>query len=557
MKKNYAKKFIAAFAIVAITILSVTVGPANIAKAESGYTDQIILENLELVEYITSKLYNFETEIYLTGFEEPTHSIGFLFKVIKDSNPKLFYVSYYCTYTEETKCLHVSYLYSEEETYEMLEDLENEMIKYLELADDSYTSVQKALVIHDLMIQRVTYNPEGWDNNLIYPELTALVFTEGLGVCGTISEAYRILMMRLGIPCRTPASHTMTHGWDAIQLEDGNWYHSDVTWDNFDTRLSNVGHNQFMLIDDLIAENHCDWQSSFNIEADSTAYDNFFWRNVNSPIIEKDGLWYFIGDNSYSPQGSGLYTYNFTTGEVNKVHSINTTWVRAGIYSGLSIYNGHLYINTSDAIYVLDDNFNRTEVARASGNNQIWGFEINYEGNLVYQTSPDICSEEFEFHEIQLFTPLKAPEWKSLIVDNGTAYLRWTPVNGAVAYEVYRSTSKVGEYESIGVVTGCSFIDYQEGDETYYYRLRALGSDVKANSPFGTRGSCSEMFTPINSGDVDGNGIVNVSDATLAMRHTLGLIALTEEEATRGDVNGDGKLDIADATLILQIAMGA
>ena len=258
MKKNYAKKFIAAFAIVAITILSVTVGPANIAKAESGYTDQIILENLELVEYITSKLYNFETEIYLTGFEEPTHSIGFLFKVIKDSNPKLFYVSYYCTYTEETKCLHVSYLYSEEETYEMLEDLENEMIKYLELADDSYTSVQKALVIHDLMIQRVTYNPEGWDNNLIYPELTALVFTEGLGVCGTISEAYRILMMRLGIPCRTPASHTMTHGWDAIQLEDGNWYHSDVTWDNFDTRLSNVGHNQFMLIDDLIAENHCD-----------------------------------------------------------------------------------------------------------------------------------------------------------------------------------------------------------------------------------------------------------------------------------------------------------
>ncbi len=51
-------------------------------------------------------------------------------------------------------------------------------------------------------------------------------------------------------------------------------------------------------------------------------------------------------------------------------------------------------------------------------------------------------------------------------------------------------------------------------------------------------------------GDVDDNGVVNVSDATLVQKITVGLEQATDDTLTYGDVDGDGKLNIRDATYI-------
>lgn len=62
--------------------------------------------------------------------------------------------------------------------------------------------------------------------------------------------------------------------------------------------------------------------------------------------------------------------------------------------------------------------------------------------------------------------------------------------------------------------------------------------------------------TPGGIGDVDGDGVVRVSDAVLIMRCALGLIEFTPEQILCGDVDGDGVVKIADAVMVIRIALG-
>lgn len=52
------------------------------------------------------------------------------------------------------------------------------------------------------------------------------------------------------------------------------------------------------------------------------------------------------------------------------------------------------------------------------------------------------------------------------------------------------------------------------------------------------------------TGDVDGNGIIDVRDVTMIQRHASEYELLTDEQLVRADVDGNGNVTIADATLL-------
>lgn len=56
-------------------------------------------------------------------------------------------------------------------------------------------------------------------------------------------------------------------------------------------------------------------------------------------------------------------------------------------------------------------------------------------------------------------------------------------------------------------------------------------------------------------GDVDMDGSITMSDATLIMRSALGLINLNAEQMTLADMDGDGEITVADAGLAMRSAM--
>lgn len=63
-------------------------------------------------------------------------------------------------------------------------------------------------------------------------------------------------------------------------------------------------------------------------------------------------------------------------------------------------------------------------------------------------------------------------------------------------------------------------------------------------------------FTALNNsfvkGDVDGDGIVTINDATCIQKHLAEITTLTAEKAIIADINGDGNITVDDVTLIQQ-----
>lgn len=51
-------------------------------------------------------------------------------------------------------------------------------------------------------------------------------------------------------------------------------------------------------------------------------------------------------------------------------------------------------------------------------------------------------------------------------------------------------------------------------------------------------------------GDVDGDGKVTISDATMLQCHIAELVTLDDQSLERGDVDGDGKITVNDITTL-------
>lgn len=71
----------------------------------------------------------------------------------------------------------------------------------------------------------------------------------------------------------------------------------------------------------------------------------------------------------------------------------------------------------------------------------------------------------------------------SNVPSSGKIRLTWTAVDGATAYEIYRSSSKEGSYQRIYSTSSTRFTNTSvAAGKTFYYKLKAIHSDPGANS---------------------------------------------------------------------------
>ena len=60
-------------------------------------------------------------------------------------------------------------------------------------------------------------------------------------MCDGYAKAFKLLCDRFGIPCvivagrAVQSSGSEAHAWNYVQMEDGNWYAVDVTWNDKET----------------------------------------------------------------------------------------------------------------------------------------------------------------------------------------------------------------------------------------------------------------------------------------------------------------------------------
>ena len=127
-----------------------------------------------------------------------------------------------------------TYLYDVEDIPEMQATLEAKIDQiFAETINPSMSQSEKALALHDWIVENTTYNYAAVEEEEAHREswsaYSALV--DGTAICEGLSKAYQLLLYRAGINCGLVTGPG--HMWNYVNI-DGEWYQTDITWADLD-----------------------------------------------------------------------------------------------------------------------------------------------------------------------------------------------------------------------------------------------------------------------------------------------------------------------------------
>ena len=110
---------------------------------------------------------------------------------------------------------------------------------------------EKSLLLHNRVANAVIYQYTDNDQTVIGSLL------EGESVCAGYARAYQLLLQEVGIPCFYVTGHSkgQGHAWNLVQL-DGEWYYTDVTWDDQDDNGGAIYYAYFNMTYEQMCEEH-------------------------------------------------------------------------------------------------------------------------------------------------------------------------------------------------------------------------------------------------------------------------------------------------------------
>ncbi|MCI8495148.1 MAG: hypothetical protein HFI74_05645 [Lachnospiraceae bacterium] len=371
-------------------------------------------------QYLVNAFMKMEAEIDVSAYDFTSEEFNTFLNQVVNNNAELFFVNIsgmqWWTSGDKVSRLEAAYVGTAAEIAQQQEDFEDAVNKALERVDGSMSEVEKALVIHDYLIQLCEYDKE----RLSAGSLPAISHTaygalvNKIAVCDGYAKAFAHIMdKKLGISCELVSSDKMNHAWNIIEI-GGKWYHVDVTWD--DPTWDCIGrtvHTYFLLSDDQIkvagtGDKHEAWVTTRT--ADSDLYDDAFWADISSAFCYYQGEWYYAQKNSSS------MTLNkrseLLTGEEETVYTSTDIWGGwQGCFTYLSQANGQIYLNTGTAIHRLnaDGTVAKVYEPQIPENQKIFGFTIRGK-NLCYalQDTPNLTAKQVvQTHELQ---ELEVPE---------------------------------------------------------------------------------------------------------------------------------------------------
>lgn len=164
--------------------------------------------------------------------------------------------------------------------------------------DDDMTDLDKVLYIHEYLVENVYYKNE---NSISHTAGGPLGL--GYGVCQGYTKAMQLLLDEVGVENAFVSSTAMNHGWAYINL-DGEWYHTDVLWDDSRKGSNSEYQHRFLLKNDNEFQNvstnkHYSWYSANCDEAStSTRFSNWFVHDVAGTMRYYEGFWYFQQGNN-------------------------------------------------------------------------------------------------------------------------------------------------------------------------------------------------------------------------------------------------------------------
>ena len=406
-------------AAAAAAAVIMTAAPLNIAATGAGRADPGMIglhtfneeDITQIVNTIAQGVFEHRTEIDVSSFGYRQEYAQEIVSTLLVKYPDIFFLDRKvpASFTlSQGKLLRITpaYSFSKEETDKKLTEFYAEADKYLALVKGSMTNLEKALVLHDAIVDDCNYILDE-DNGSDYELLV-----KKRGICENYSRVYAYLLGQLGIRTEIIESDKMNHEWLKVNI-GGVYYHVDITWDDpLPERSGRVSHRFFLLSDDKIADkSYYEPHEDFNCVNSSWShtYDGNVMLGITSKCCPANGSIYCIYAGS---GGYKLGTVSFREGYNSAVLSFAPVtdlakfrwdsspgryWI--GNFSALLEYGGKLYYNSANEVYSYDPKKRTTEKVFTLRNEsrQIYGLKIK-NGRLygIMSSSPTAEGTEKE-----------------------------------------------------------------------------------------------------------------------------------------------------------------
>jgi transglutaminase-like putative cysteine protease len=338
-----------------------------------------------------------------------------VFPAIIDDNPQLFHVnarsnstSWYSDFSK-FEIIPV-YTMTPAQYTEGLRRFNTATMQALSTIRHAETDFEKALLLHNYVVLNTDYDEEllsyyerhGFYVNPLRP-LSHTAYgslVDGLAVCDGYAKAYMHLLRLAGIESRIILGEAKAqfHAWNLVRI-DGSWFHVDPTWnDPVGWLFGNIEYEYFLLTGSQIGRTHTNWRLPDGIRTDSTVFNNAFFRNANSAVVKLGDYFYWLEYTDSIERGvdnNFIKQHNIVTGRTETVHSFEAIWyVNGGEFepsysawmfsnAGLAVYDGLLYFNSAKEILSFDPETGVTAAVHqpsnigGAGNRFIFGMVMN------------------------------------------------------------------------------------------------------------------------------------------------------------------------------------
>lgn len=277
---------------------------------------------MPIEEYLEEQLLLHKTKIVVTSYYMRTDDFEMLYYDLIHKNPELLvYSTYDYNYSGDIiTAIYPLYVTNSQAEDVVARNLMNTKIdEYIAYAEDCPDLIGKLLLIHDKLVEDITYDHASiaagtWDSHHAYK-----LFSQNTAVCQGMSQALHMIAKELGIEGEfISGSPEMNHIWNCFKI-DGKWYQLDMTWNDIDDATTSY-HAFFLLSDAKMAESHgakSTWYTFSGImpTCSDTTYESRHFFNLPSSMTVKytDGAYNFPYTQEFSDGSSANMDFKSTT----------------------------------------------------------------------------------------------------------------------------------------------------------------------------------------------------------------------------------------------------
>lgn len=387
--------------------------------------------------------------------------------------------------------------YSKEECIQRYNAMDAKVNEIISKIPKNFTDEEKVLFVHDYIVYECEYDFVNYENNTIpddsYSAYGCLVLNTC--VCQGYSDAYEIILSRLGIESEEVPSASLGHVWNLVNL-DGEWYHVDVTWDDTamghrgassgDDMLGLCNHNNFLVNDAGIKEaGHNSWDDSSQTSS-SSKYMDLGLSNVVSRAYYINNKWYYI----YNYSTTQYLNQKLCSGDVFNPTATSTPLVSTsdkydfslGYYDGRFYYFS--YFNGNIQSVKVDGSDYKNNIASDIGiSEDVVELAVRDDGLMEYVL---YTSGRTSYQLPKTSITLNAPVAYATSKGSQSATLTWQPVEGATSYQLYKYFASTDTIVESKVVTETSYTFYGlSKGKTYRYIVQAICDNGKSDNVSG------------------------------------------------------------------------